>query len=166
MIIIGIDPGAGGAMAVWDKGKSKIYKCQNGVEKMADIVKESLLINKAKNIREVYAYMEHVHAMPHDGRSSLFKFGTNYGKWLGILGAFKVPTTLVSPQRWMKYWKDKLNIELSKDKSSRKRELKEIASHYTDKKVTLYNADAILITMYGLFDKHEGDINDSKGSKG
>ena len=101
--------------------------------------------------------MEHVHAMPHDGRSSLFKFGTNYGKWLGILGAFKVPTTLVSPQRWMKYWKDKLNIKLSKDKSSRKRELKEIASHYTDKKITLYNADAILITMYGLFDKHEGD---------
>ena len=69
MIIIGIDPGAGGAMAVWDKGISKIYKCPNGVEKMADIVKESLLINKTKNIREVYAYMEHVHAMPHDGRS-------------------------------------------------------------------------------------------------
>ena len=159
MIIIGIDPGAGGAMAVWDKGISKIHKCPKDTETMADIVKESLYINKTKNIREVYAYMELVHAMPHDGRSSLFKFGTNYGKWLGILGAFKVPTTLVSPQKWMKYWKDKLNIKLSKDKSSRKRELKEIASHYTDKKITLYNADAILITMYGLFDKHEGDEN-------
>ena len=166
MTIIGIDPGAGGAMVVWNKGISKIYKCPKDTETMADIVKESLYINKTKNIGEVFAYMELVHAMPHDGRSSLFKFGTNYGKWLGILGAFKVPTTLVSPQRWMKYWKDKLNIELSKDKSSRKRELKEIASHYTDKKVTLYNADAILITMYGLFDKHEGEINDSKGSKG
>ena len=27
MTIIGIDPGAGGAMAVWNKGISKIYKC-------------------------------------------------------------------------------------------------------------------------------------------
>ena len=157
MIIIGIDPGAGGAMAVWDKGISKIYKCPKDTETMADIVKESLYINKTKNIREVYAYMELVHAMPHDGRSSLFKFGTNYGKWLGILGTFKVPTTLVSPQKWMKYWKDKLNINLSKDKSSRKRELKEIASHYTDEKITLYNADAILIAMYGMFDKLENE---------
>ena len=43
--------------------------------------------------------------------------------------------------------------DLPKDKPERKRRLKEIASHYTDKKVTLYNADAILITMYGLYDK-------------
>jgi hypothetical protein len=158
MTIIGIDPGAGGAMAVWNKGISKIYKCPKDTEVMADIVKESLYINKTKNIGEVFAYMELVHAMPHDGRSSLFKFGTNYGKWLGILGAYKVPTTLVSPQKWMKYWKDKLNIKLPKDKPERKRALKEIASHYTDKKVTLYNADAILITMYGLYDKQEGDV--------
>tara|TARA_R110000824_G_scaffold118830_2_gene271226 strand:+ start:2686 stop:3168 length:483 start_codon:yes stop_codon:yes gene_type:complete len=158
MIIIGIDPGAGGAMAVWDKKISKIYKCPADTEEMADIVKESLYINKTKNIREVYAYMELVHAMPHDGRSSLFKFGTNYGKWLGILGTFKVPTTLVSPQKWMKYWKDKLEIKLPKEKPSRKRKLKEIASHYTDKKITLYNADAILIAMYGMYDK--------KGEKG
>ena len=166
MTIIGIDPGAGGAMAVWNKGISKIYKCPKDTEAMADIVKESLYINKTKNIGEVFAYMELVHAMPHDGRSSLFKFGTNYGKWLGILGAFKVPTTLVSPQKWMKYWKDKLNIKLSKDKSSRKRELKEIASHYTDKKVTLYNADAILITMYGLYTQQEGERNVNRRDKG
>ena len=55
----------------------------------------------------------------------------------------------------MKHWQEKLGIKLPKDKPSRKRELKEIASHYTDKKVTLYNADAILITMYGLYDKRE-----------
>ena len=160
MTIIGIDPGAGGAMAIWDKKISKIYKCPADTETMADIIKESLYINRAKNVREVFAYIELVHAMPHDGRSSLFKFGTNYGKWLGILGAYKVPTTLVSPQKWMKYWKDKLNIELPKDKSSRKRALKEIASHYTDKKVTLYNADAILIAMYGLYDKREGETDE------
>ena len=153
MTIIGIDPGAGGAMAVWNKGISRIYKCPANTEVMADIVKAANYIDKTK---KVFAYIELVHAMPHDGRSSLFKFGTNYGKWLGILAAYKIPTTLVSPQKWMKYWKDKLNIKLPKDKPERKRALKEIASHYTDKKITLYNADAILITMYGLYDRQEG----------
>ena len=57
----------------------------------------------------------------------------------------------------MNYWKKKLNIDLPKDKPERKRRLKEIASHYTDKKVTLYNADAILNTMYGLYDKRENE---------
>jgi len=157
MTIIGIDPGAGGAMAVWNKGISRIYKCPANTEVMADIVKAANYIDKTK---KVFAYIELVHAMPHDGRSSLFKFGTNYGKWLGILAAYKIPTTLVSPQKWMKYWQNKLEIKLPKDKPSRKRRLKELASHYTDKKITLYNADAILITMYGLYDKQKGEAND------
>ena len=149
MTIIGIDPGQGGAIACWNKG-IKSYKCPQNVETMAGIVEEFIF-----NSENIYAYIEQVHAMPHDGRSSLFKFGTNYGKWLGILGAYQIETNFVSPQKWMKYWQEKLDIKLPKDKPSRKRELKEIASHYTDKKVTLYNADAILITMYGLYDKRE-----------
>ena len=149
MTIIGIDPGQGGAIACWNKG-IKSYKCPQNVETMAGIVEEFIF-----NSENIYAYIEQVHAMPHDGRSSLFKFGTNYGKWLGILGAYQIETNFVSPQKWMKYWQEKLDIKLPKDKPSRKRQLKEIASHYTDKKVTLYNADAILITMYGLYDKRE-----------
>ena len=60
---------------------------------------------------------------------------------------------------------NKLEIKLPKDKPSRKRQLKEIASHYTDKKVTLYNADAILITMYGLYTEQQGESNDSQRGK-
>jgi hypothetical protein len=43
---------------------------------------------------------------------------------------------------------------LSKDE--RKRHLKEIASKYTEKKVTLYNADAILIAVYGFTTEQGG----------
>jgi hypothetical protein len=153
MTIIGIDPGASGAVAIWDKGISKIYKCPKTANEMADIIiktKHSEYVNKNQSI---HAYIEKVHAFPHDGRSSVFKFGQNFGQWIGILAACKVNTELVTPQRWMNYWKKKLNIDLPKDKPERKRRLKELASHYTDKKVTLYNADAILITMYGLYDK-------------
>ena len=151
MTIIGIDPGQGGAIACWNKG-IKSYKCPQNVETMAGIVEEFIF-----NSENIYAYIEQVHAMPHDGRSSLFKFGTNYGAWLGILASYQIHTIQVSPQKWMKYWQEKLDMKLPKDKPSRKRQLKEIASHYTDKKVTLYNADAILITMYGLYDKRESN---------
>ena len=160
MTIIGIDPGASGAVAIWDKGISKIYKCPKTANEMADIIiktKHSEYVNKNQSI---HAYIEKVHAFPHDGRSSIFKFGQNFGQWIGILAACKVKTELVTPQRWMNYWKKKLNIELPKDKPERKRRLKELASNYTDKKVTLYNADAILITMYGLYDKQEGETNE------
>ena len=153
MTIIGIDPGASGAVAIWDKGISKIYKCPKTVKEMAEIIiktKNSEYVNKNQS---TIAYIEKVHAFPHDGRSSIFKFGQNFCQWLGILAACKVKTELVTPQKWMNYWKKKLNIDLPKDKPERKRRLKELASHYTDKKVTLYNADAILITMYGLYDK-------------
>ena len=153
MIIIGIDPGASGAVSIWDKGISKIYKCPKTAEGMADIIIKT-------HKKRAHAYIEKVHAFPHDGRSSIFKFGQNFGQWIGILAACKVNTTLVTPQKWMNYWKKKLNIDLPKDKPERKRRLKEIASHYTDKKVTLYNADAILITMYGLYDKREGKTNE------
>ena len=56
----------------------------------------------------------------------------------------------------MKYYKEKYKMALPKDKQQRKRKLKEIAANYTDKKVTLYNADAILIAVYGFIMEQGG----------
>ncbi len=144
MNIIGIDPGKSGAISIWNKGIDRIVKCPPNVIKMADELR------KIKNKRNTIAYIEKVHAFPTDARSSAFKFGMNYGQWLGILGAMRIETVLVPPQTWMKYFKDKLKITLPKEKPKRKRKLKEIASQYTDKSVTLYNSDAILISVYGF----------------
>ena len=72
---------------------------------------------------------------------------------LGILSTLNIKTVLVTPQKWMKYWKDKFKIKLPKDKQERKRKLKELAAQYTDKKVTLYNSDAILIAVYGFMEQ-------------
>tara|TARA_Y100001951_G_scaffold65310_1_gene52457 strand:+ start:227 stop:493 length:267 start_codon:yes stop_codon:yes gene_type:complete len=46
--------------------------------------------------------IEKVHAFPTDARSSAFKFGMNYGMWLGIIGALSIPVIKVAPQTWMK----------------------------------------------------------------
>ena len=163
MIIIGIDPGKNGAVAVWDEGIDKITKCPATIEKMVETIEHIVNSNWVYEDKKVVAYIEKVHAFPTDARSSAFKFGNNYGQWIGILGALKIKTIFVTPQRWMKYWKDKFNIRLPKNKAERKRKLKEIAAQYTDKKVTLYNADAILIAVYGFIDqKEERERNEEK----
>jgi len=159
--IIGIDPGASGAISftnIQAQNEIHVYKCH------PNISGRSLTVDLAKNAfagkNEVVAYIEKVHAMPHDGRSSLFKFGVNYGVWLGILDSKQIPTVEVSPQKWMNFWKEYHGIGLPKEKKERKNVLKDFASAYLDKdkKATLWNADSILITMYGLH-QEKGKMN-------
>ena len=169
--VIGIDPGANGAIS-FTTTNDKIRKT-NGVSpwKCHELLAgRTLICSMAKTAyhKEIVAYIEKVHAMPHDGRSSLFKFGVNYGIWLGILDAKGIKTIEVSPQKWMRWWETKLGIKLPKEKKDRKNKLKEIASDYIDidQKTTLWNADSILITMYGVYAEKEGEIDGSKTNKG
>jgi len=157
MTIIGIDPGASGALC-FTNSKSKnmnTYKCDKLISGRRLTVAMAL---NAYQPKEAIAYIEKVHAMPHDGRSSLFKFGVNYGAWLGILNSIKGINKIVevSPQKWMKFWENKIGEKLPKIKKDRKNKLKEIASIYTEKPATLWNADAVLITMYGMYAEQEG----------
>ena len=151
MTIIGIDPGASGALCFTNSEEQDIHthKCHKLISGRRLSVSMALNAYKSK---KAIVYIEKVHAMPHDGRSSLFKFGVNYGAWLGILNSVKGINKIVevSPQKWMKFWQDKLEFKLPKIKKERKNKLKEIASVYTEKPATLWNADAVLITMYGM----------------
>ena len=160
--VIGIDPGANGAIS-FTTTNDKIRK-RNGVSPWKChklLAGRTLICTMAKQAyhKEIVAYIEKVHAMPHDGRSSLFKFGVNYGVWLGILDAKGIKTIEVSPQKWMRWWETKLGIKLPKEKKDRKNKLKEIAFDYIDidQKTTLWNADSILITMYGVYAEKDGN---------
>jgi hypothetical protein len=168
--ILGIDPGASGAIAYFKSDDVKYdinaitaYKCPKEVIDMAN------LAHKLSNSehQKCFAYIEQVHAMPHDGRSSLFKFGTNYGAWLGILCSLHHVDCVVkvSPQKWMKWWQIRMGTKLPKIKKDRKNMLKSWAQQCTSQKVTLYNADAILIAMYGYFQELESEINKLENDK-
>jgi len=154
--IIGIDPGASGALCFTNSEEKQIYshKCHELISGRRLSV--SMALNAYRSDKSI-AYIEKVHAMPHDGRSSLFKFGVNYGVWLGILNSIKGVNKIieVSPQKWMKFWENKIGEKLPKIKKDRKNKLKEIASIYTEKPATLWNADAVLITMYGMHMEEE-----------
>ena len=157
--IIGIDPGASGAISFTNTEEEKVYyhKCHEQISGRRLSV--SMALNAYQN-KEAVAYIEKVHAMPHDGRSSLFKFGVNYGAWLGILNSIKGITKIVevSPQKWMKFWEEQNNFKLPKEKKDRKNALKDIASIFIQpEKATLWSADSILITMYGRHQEKESN---------
>ena len=152
-MIIGIDPGKSGAVAIWDDGIEKVIKCPNNPDDMSAVIRlarNQFISGKSKYL---VAYMERVWARPSNATRAAFTFGVNYGEWLGILSTLNVDTVLITPQTWMKYYKDKFKIKLPKEKKDRKNKLKKIAAQYTDKKVTLYNADAILIAVYGFIEQ-------------
>ena len=158
MTIIGIDPGASGAICYLSSEQKQIYphKCHKLISGRSMTV---LMATSAFKSDEYVAYIEKVHDMPHDVRSSLFKFGVNYGAWLGILHSNNKINRIieVSPQKWMRFWENKIGEKLPKVKKDRKNKLKEIASVYTEKPATLWNADAVLITMYGMYTEMERD---------
>jgi hypothetical protein len=157
MIIIGIDPGKSGAVSIWDDGIKKVVKCPPTPQKMANLIRSEINNGWIDDNKDIHIYIEKVWSMPHDGKVSIFTFAKNYGEWLGICGAFNIEPKLVAPVVWQKHF----NKKLPKEKSKRKKKLKEISEQYTEKKVYLYSADAILISIYG-FIKEQERVNGSR----
>ena len=148
-ITIGIDPGKSGGICAYDgKNMANVQACPSDPRGMANSLREIIRDFDIETIGKETAQViiEHVHAFPSDGRSSVFKFGTNYGMWLGICASNELDVTKVTPQVWMRKYG-----ELPKEKQERKRYLKTVAlSYFPDLKITLKTADAILIAKYGF----------------
>jgi|TARA_R110000744_G_scaffold81015_4_gene159236 hypothetical protein len=148
-ITIGIDPGKSGGICAYDGKKMRnVQACPSDPRGMANSLREIIRDFDIEGLGKdsVQVIIEHVHAFPSDGRSSVFKFGTNYGMWLGICASYDLDVTTVPPQVWMKKYG-----ELPKEKQERKRYLKMLAlSYFQDLKITLKTADAILIAKYGF----------------
>jgi len=92
---IGIDPGASGAMAII-RGRTVIVLDFEDPSALS-ILKEINLIKQPCK-----AVIEKVASMPGQGVSSTFKFGTNFGAWIGRLEALDIPFDFVTPQKWKK----------------------------------------------------------------
>lgn len=98
MIFIGIDPGNSGAAAVIDERMSIIGL----FDWPGDEVQAAGLLRSMRLMKTSHAAIEKVHAMPKQGVVSVFKFGTNYGIWKGILAAMEIPFHEVTPRAWQK----------------------------------------------------------------
>lgn len=108
-MIIGIDPGKSGAIAlvmsdkdaeVYDTPTEKL-KLGGQEYKISDML--GLLLDlKDKGARE--AYIEDVHTFRGDGVVGAFSFGRGVGIWHGLLCACKIPFHRVLPQKWQKHF--------------------------------------------------------------
>ena len=90
---LGIDPGQSGGWAVIDE-KGSLLIC--------GLFTENQFHESGYHDIIALACLEKVHSMPGQGVVSMFKFGTNFGWWQGVMDALAIPYELITPQRWMK----------------------------------------------------------------
>jgi len=149
--IIGIDPGASGAIALLVSGvlisvhdmptvtveRNKSQKrqvCPAGL---------SLLMQQLSPHK---AIVEKVSAMPGQGVSSMFSFGRSVGIIEGVLAAKQIPVTFVTPQSWQK----QSGAAKGKDGSrQRVMELFPSQAHLFARVKDDGRADAVLIALAG-----------------
>lgn len=149
--ILGIDPGLSGAIAFY-AGRSELrindvltFDATRG--RQVDVYKVVSEFREAVNHYSIqHAFIEQVSAMPKQGVSSMFKFGTVYGTLQGIVASFGIPTTFVTPQKWKK----SLSVPAVKD-AARLRASQLMPQHidWWPRKKDHNRADAALIAYYG-----------------
>jgi hypothetical protein len=106
-VIIGIDPGLTGAVAVlgttdvmvWDTPTVKL----NGPRR----ARREYDLHQMRAVmvpwqRRGFAYIEATHAMPKQGVCSMWTMGYGVGVWEGLLAALEIPWARVRPQRWQR----------------------------------------------------------------
>lgn len=152
MIVIGIDPGLSGAVA--------FYNTVDGTIEVADMPTNELTRN-GKTKREVSAvmlsgiltrhkveaaFLERVNAMAGQGVTSVFSFGRSSGIVEGILAAYDIPTTLVTPQAWQKGVGQRAGKDGSRERAM---QLFPAQADLFQRKKDDGRSDATLIAYYG-----------------
>jgi crossover junction endodeoxyribonuclease RuvC len=110
-IFIGIDPGLSGAIAFLDteKGVLSISDMPTLEVKRNNKAKKEVSPHGLANILTLgacgwkpTAVLERVGAMPGQGVTSVFSFGRSVGLVEGVLAAYNIPVSIVTPQAWQK----------------------------------------------------------------
>jgi len=134
MLSLGIDPGKSGAIAaIYGDGSVDWVKLSETEHDVARWLEEHRC--------DSFAMLEQVSAMPKQGVSSTFKFGTSYGFLRGILAAFEIPFETVTPVKWQTTMKCRTGGDKNITKAAAQR-------LYPSLKITHANADAILLAEF------------------
>ena len=150
---IGIDPGKSGGICCIQDNRIWASKCPDSVQGMADLFNKIITDVQTKDIS---LCIEKVWAMPHDGKSSIFTFGQNYGQWEGVIASFNIIPIYITPSTWMKHHE----VEKGLKKQERKNILKQMAQEFINSSsyisyqwkgvATLATAAAVMIAKYAI----------------
>ena len=110
-LIIGIDPGLTGALAVIHPDKTIDFHdtpiLNVGKKSVCNPAAMAALLRGYQELdTTLLVALEKVHSMPGQGVASTFTFGEGYGCWLGILAALGIAHELITPQAWKKVMMD------------------------------------------------------------
>lgn len=151
-IIIGIDPGNNGGISFGYEDGTLIdtTKMPQTPRDILDYLEHIKQIAGYDCNDNVVCYLEKVQGMPGQGGMAMFNFGKGFGYLeMGLIG-MNIQTVEVTPQKWQKFFQ----LGASKSCSSKtewKNKLKAKAQQLFPKiKVTLWNADALLLYYYGV----------------
>jgi crossover junction endodeoxyribonuclease RuvC len=136
MTILGIDPGANGAIAWITNGKPCVEKMPDTLQDLWELLRDIAVEGQC------VAYLEQVHSSPQRGVVSSFTFGNGFGRLEMALTAAGIPFERVRPQVWQKV----MGCMTKGDKNVSKRRSQEL---FPQIKVTHAIADALLIASYG-----------------
>lgn len=149
-MIIGIDPGKSGAIALMDGFKVvDVWDISNQYEIIDALI-------DCKNCGATLAVVEKVHSMPRQGVSSTFNFGFSFGLLQGALMGLKIPYLLITPQQWQK--KKGICVRRSKPTKSQDSGIPKVVRSYTDKSksVELARQQYLGSEKYLKLKKHHG----------
>ena len=152
MKIMGVDPGASGALVILDTDDRSIVvidmpttKVKRGPRTVNQVDAVALSHALQPYSGECTALVEKVHSMPGQGLVSTFSFGRAAGVLEGVLAALDIPFSLIPPQTWTKA----MRLFGGKDGSrARAQELFPDQAHLFARKKDDGRADAALIACY------------------
>lgn len=151
MIFIGIDPGTTGAVAIIS-GKGEGVTSAFVLMELYDFSDPSTIegLFAIPNYNS-FAMLEKVSAMPGQGVSSTFKFGTAFGRAIGWLEMAKIPFEYVTPGKWWKAVSDSAPKGPDKKASAlelARRLFPSAATRFLTRKKDHSRAEALLIAEY------------------
>ena len=148
--IIGIDPGKSGGIAVWrPKKKVEVIKMP------ADLFELSQWFEYMKGVCKPLVFVEKVQLRPDDVNDNpgkafrVQKLLSEFEKLKTIITMCGIPFVLAHPLKWQNELKLRIKGE---EKPERKKRIQRAAAEcYKDVKVTLWNADALMIMHFGRY---------------
>ncbi len=148
-MILGIDPGKTGAIALVDPVIGEVY----GVEDMPAVLELAVFLLQY-NPTDLQAIVEKVRALPpaqgrrRAGTQSSFNFGRSYGEVIGLCAGLDIPLDYIDPITW----KRRAGL-IGEDKAASMdlaRRLYPEAKRWLTRKKDHGRAEAILIATYGI----------------
>jgi crossover junction endodeoxyribonuclease RuvC len=151
-MIVGIDPGLGGALAVLAPDGTLqalrdtpvlVLRTSRGTKQEYDIPGLVALLAPYSGPQS-HVLIEESQAMPGQGVRSMWTIGYGYGLWLGVLAALQLPHTRIRPFVW------KRALGLGKDKEqARGRAIQLFPQADLRRRKDHGRAEALLLAYYG-----------------